>query len=160
MKRLALFLLSLFFVSNVIAAKNIDVDWDQLGKKAAVEGERTDSYWGVFKTLKHQKNLEIKNTYQVNYFSAVGGDNEDGSFSVGRYESVNEVWRMNSQGNWGVKQWLFKIDLQSNVRWYAHKYLLIRPDGLVLKDKYLSVTDEEADNKWNVILRDWYKTLH
>lgn len=140
-----------FFISIIFAlTANIAMaahSWPELTQKAITQGERSEGYAGIYKTLRLIQAIGHQGAYEADYFSAVGGESDGGVFSAGHYETVSEVWLIDQDGNWDINQWLFKLDHKGSVTWVAHFHLIELPNGTVIKHDSLEVSQGEAAKK-------------
>jgi hypothetical protein len=129
------------------------LSWADLTYKAVTEGERTDAYGGIFKTLSIVQPLDDDGSYEADHFSGVGGEDAYGKFHASQYQAVSEQWRIDQNGNWNIDQWLFKMDVDGLLTWVAHFQLIELPNGTVLEHRSIEVSKGEGAAK----LRDTLK---
>lgn len=156
MKRLFLYFflaVSLVFSSESRAVDQKDLDF--LITRAAREGQRQESYAGIYKTLKHSQSFGADSGYQANYFSVVGGEDNAGNFHTGRIELVSEYWKLDPDGNWNIDQWLYKLSIDGRPMWVAHYRMIQTPQGLVLLHQGVTSTPAEEALVLEKLLNFW-----
>lgn len=151
-KLLALLIVSLFSL-NLMAS---EINWNRFEEAFSNEAEYQETYYGIYAVL--QDITPIENGHIANYFSGVGGFDDNGTFMSYRYELVSEEWRM-IDGLWHIDQWLLSMNSNKKPINTLHRTMIQTEDRVVLDISNVPETEEAYQAKIQELLKDWMRRL-
>lgn len=153
MKIILSIVFSLILSSSVFAK---DIDWNQFDHAFSTKAEYQETPFGFFATLKRTEGTDQME--QREYFSGVGGFNENNEFIAGRHEIASEKWELIND-ELHVDQWLFVLNTDHKLTFKLHRIMIQRLDGVLLKLENIPEPDEVYNQKTNDILVKWMNAI-
>lgn len=154
MKTLPLIITTLFLSLNVFANSEQSL-WSQLKTKTIADGTYMETYLGAFKTLTHKVPEEPIGSYHVDYFSAVGAQDDEGQFQASHFEAVSEKWILLNDGGRLIDQWLYRLNHDGEYNYIAHNRIHKSIDGHIINYESLPFTDPEGQDSFTNYLERW-----
>lgn len=149
MKIILAIVFSLILSTSVFAK---DIDWNQFDHAFSTKAEYQETPFGFFATLKRTEGTDQME--QREYFSGVGGFNENNEFIAARHEIASEKWELiNDQLH--IDQWLFVLNTDHKLTFKLHRIMVQRLDGVLLNLENIPETEDSYIQKKNEILKQW-----
>jgi hypothetical protein len=153
MKKFSLVILSALLSFSLFAR---DIDWNRFDQSFNQDARYESTPYGIFATLERFE--EIENGHWANYFSGVGGFNNEGEFVSGRYELVSEKWYM-VEGAWHTDQWLFAFNTRHQITFRLHRIIKRKADNIGVEIVDIRETNEAYELKSNELLLEWLEHI-
>lgn len=119
----------------------------------------TTAYGGDYLFVQNIEPEDTSKSHRADYFSLVGGHDDEGIFRFGRVEIVSEDWQLNVDGNWIIDQYLITVSLDGQVKRATHVDMIQTKDRHVLKHESQSLDHATATAQWTNILDGWYARI-
>lgn len=156
MKNLFITLSVLLSCASSFAQSNLN--WAPLTTKVIAQGEPTETFAGIFMTVRNIQNL-AENSYHARYYSAVGGYDDAGKFNAGHLELVSEKWTLSKDNIWNIDQWLFSLSLEGELHFVRHYKMQQTLDGTVLGHDNQTIKPGEDLQQLKGLHQHWQKNL-
>lgn len=93
----------------------------------------------------------------VDYINIWGDVDSRGAFAESNVTMVSEDWRIGTDGNWHIDQWIFETDLEGATTRAAHNALVETRDGRVLgyDNENLPQGDPRVRTKYDSLISLW-----
>ncbi len=153
MKFLAIMCTTLLLSTSLFAET---LDWDLFDKAFSTKATYQETQFGYFATLK--KTESINDSLKVNYFSAIGGFDENKNFIASRYELVFENWKKVGE-TLHIDQWLFVLNTDHVLTFKLHRKMIQKFDATVLLLENVDEADESFDSKSLELLNFWTQMI-
>lgn len=150
------FILTLILTLCTLSSFAQTIDWDLFGRAFSTQARIEDTTYGTFAILENETAIEGGVNRQ--YFSAIGGFNEDAVFVGYRHELVSEDWTI-VDGNFHIDQWLFALNADKEIIFYLHRKMIQTPDRVVLYLENIPESEERYFEKTQELLSYWMNIL-
>jgi hypothetical protein len=98
--------------------------------------------------------------HKADYFSTIGLVDTFRKYHPNEISAVSEDWRKQTNGNWEIEQWIWKVSLSGELRGVMHGLIVKTPDNTIVEMKNLPVGNADAPEelaRWGAKLNEWYK---
>lgn len=154
MKIIAALLLSFLVTTSLLAAETIN--WNDFNRAFSTKATYQETTFGLFATLKRRE--VINEVHDINYFSAIGGFNDNNDFIASRYEIASEKWQK-IDDTLHVDQWLFVLNTNHVLTFKLHRKMIQTLNGTVIMLENIEETEEDYAKKSSDILESWVKAI-
>ena len=137
------------------------VKWQHLVDTVVKSGSPMDFEGGQFRTLSHIVPTDTTQSHQAEYFSTVGVVS-NGQYFPQWISVVSENWKINTESNWDIDQWIYQVSPDGALLRLAHNHLVEARDSQVLADDAIATggADDPAElQHWGQKLNEWYSAL-
>lgn len=131
--------------------------WDTLVKKSYTEGSVLENGPSTFYFLGEITPNDISKPRTAQYFTTIGHYETDSPFTVDEVQAISEKWTLDSERNWNVDQWFFKLDSYGNLLSVYRSNLVESSSGSVIRNDQVEITPTEGFEKWNQELEFWFE---
>jgi hypothetical protein len=119
----------------------------------------SSNFSGTYVSLIESTSKDRKVSRTDNFFSVIGGFDEQKRFSFMRVQVGWEDWTVKEDGLTYGDQWLYVIFKDGKIAKYWHYHFIKNADDLVVKHELQQATKKEAIVKWDELKKYWYKKV-
>ncbi len=148
-----IFQLSLAETGNTFSPEK----WDALVRKSYTEGSVLEDGNTTFFFLGEITPNDISKPRTAQYFTTIGHYENDSPLVVDEVQAISEKWTIDSEKNWNVDQWFFKLDKYGNLLSVYRSNLVESSSGSVIRNDQVDITPTEGFEKWNRELEFWFE---
>lgn len=89
--------------------------------------------------------------HSADYFSTIGGHDSEGNYQAYFISMVSEYWFIDEDGNWDIKQRIWRVDVSGDLTQLSHSRIIETPDRMVVSIESIPTGSPEDSEELKIL---------